>query len=323
MTQAKTASKKKTASKPNSRKKAPRSSAKSAPKEVDPTGVDPQVDKPAPYPEVITLNDGRVVINGVVYDKESRETPPVEPVVTNPEPSKTPQKYIRNLTYTPLRIRFQSQEDQRNATNLERRGQRKDLTALRREWEDDPILIANLQAGTIEIITRAEAEEITAKQWTNTTQEIRPIEALIENQQGDSIAEQNTNPVVQIDDPAVNDVVVAPLTGAGGDNPGQIVFDDRGNIARPDAQQASRQVSDPYSGAQQTRLSGQAPISVAAPGSQNAPTAQAPLDEGASPESIEEEIARLRDVQARNGALSGPGAGVAGLRVEVEPVRRG
>lgn len=324
MAQPKKTAGKKAASKSSSRKRStPRSSTSKTPQSAPKTEAPSSHDKSGQ--EITTLKNGDVVIDGVLY---SAATAPVVPAAPSPEPVKDePVHYIRNLRDVMVRIRFQSQDRDHPPTKLEARGRRGDLTRLRKEWADDPVLFGNLNHAVIELVTEAEAREIIAKQYTNSTQEIHPALAEIQGGTEAEVGHPVPMPQVQIDDPRANDITVAPLADLDGEDTGQIVWDRSaeggGNIVRAKQVLDPTQVSDPYSGVPQERLSGQAPISVAAPGSSNNPTVQAALDENAPPEAIEAEIARLRDAQARSKGVSGPGAGVAGLRVEVEPVQRG
>lgn len=285
----------------------------------------PDITLPYSGPVVEDLGNGQVKVDGIVYHLSSPEpvVPPISPIV-RPEPEveteKTPKrkakKFLRNLRQMPLRIRFEAQDDKRQATKFEPRGSRGDLTTLREEWQEDPILFANLQAGTIEIITEGEAQDIIRKQWHNaSTQELHPARAAIRNEQGQPI------PNVEIYDPNVRDIVAAPLQQIDGEGTEQVLFDEYGNIARPQAAPAQDQLYDPYTGLPQTRLPGSAPQQVAAPGGQLAPTPFAEYSNGQTPQDIQDQIAALQDQLARSGA-TGPGAGVGGLPVVIEPTRR-
>lgn len=288
--------------------------------------------------KITDLGNGQIEVDGVVYSTIPANPPtftppylspgvqlqqaPVDPRL-RPEseaevPSKRkPKKFIRNLRYSNLRIRFEAQDDKRQATNLKRRGERGDLTSLREEWAEDPILFANLQAGIIEIITEAEARKIIDNQYHNATQELHPAMAVIQGDQGQHLDH------VEIYDPNLQDIVAAPLTQVDGEGTEQIAFDRAGNIARPQVVQGQPGIPDPYTGVAQARLPGQSPIQVAAPGGALAPTQGAEYSNFSTPAEIEQQIAALQDRLARNPSASGPGAGVAGMQVVVEPVVRG
>jgi hypothetical protein len=101
----------------------------------------------------------------------------------SPAKPRSTQKFVRNLTGTAIGIRIERQEGKQRF-NLKPRGHRGDLAPLQKDDINDAVLQQNVGLGVIEIITKAEADEVIHKQTTN-QQAAHPALSTLRNELGE------------------------------------------------------------------------------------------------------------------------------------------
>lgn len=153
-----------------------------------------------------------------------------EPVVYKKETPGPPTYFARNKTGIEFRMRLNRHKDARGPRALNPRGQRNDMMKLDPEDLEDEHLIANVELGCIEIITAAEAAEVSKKQAKNQTQAVHPAKALLRDEYGNEVTFHGAEEYVD------QSVTVAYTTPVGGEY-GEVVVD-RSGINRAGGQAA-------------------------------------------------------------------------------------
>lgn len=106
----------------------------------------------------------------------------------NQKPRRTQQKYIRNIRNVHVSLRL---GDSDRRIELAPRGQRGDMSPLKKGDQSDEIYIAN--QGLFEVITAEEANDLATKQTTNEQRQRHPALATIRNAHGKEYEEDSIN----------------------------------------------------------------------------------------------------------------------------------
>jgi hypothetical protein len=220
----------------------------------------------------------------------ARKRKPAAPKVEQPT---EPTRYVaRNATHYEYGLRLDRQEAGKKRFDLKPRGQRGDFAVLQDGDLQDPMLVAAIDNGSIEVITTTEAAKIAKKQTTN-QQRVHPALAMIRNEYGEEYDEGSFSTTQSFEDQGV---VVAHL------NDGQIAVG-RGGIDRTGGNPEPQQGAGPRGAGRLRRPGGQAPQTVRT----------RPADQTAA----------NTDAKARIKGLGGPSAGVPdGIQVTVAPTQQ-
>lgn len=192
--------------------------------------------------------------------------------------------YIVNTYNAPFSIRLERMDGKKKRIELKALGQRGDMHPITEEDLQDPILIANLELGRIEIITAGQAMVRSKKQVTNISREHTPL-AILRNEYGNEYAPGSVQIEAEFNEQGVVVAQVDPMALQGTMDKRSI---NAGGLQRVQPDQVSQFV----------------------------PT-------GGNPAIISQaDHSRIQDDIARRKGLEGPSAGLGGLVVSVDPVQR-